>query len=59
MPKEKNTAMDILNYINEMNCYPNASIAYRVLLTIYVIIVSAEKKLKLKLLKLYLRSMML
>ena len=48
--------MDILHYIKRLYSFPNISIAYRILLTIYVIIVSVEKSfLKLKLIKSYLR----
>ena len=42
-----------------MNCFPNASIAYRILLTIAVTVASTEISFsKLKLLKSYLRSTM-
>jgi hypothetical protein len=42
-----------------MGCFPNALIAYRILLTIHVTIASAERSFsKLKLLKSYLRSTM-
>jgi hypothetical protein len=42
-----------------LNCFPNASIAYRILLTIAVTVASAEISFsKLKLLKSYLRSTM-
>lgn len=43
-----------------MNCFPNACIAYRILLTIHVTVASAKRTFsKLKLLKSYLRSTML
>ena len=43
-----------------MNCFPNACIAYRILLTIHVDVAFAERSFsKLKLLKSYLRSTML
>lgn len=43
-----------------MNCFPNACIAYRILLTIHVTVASAKRSFsKLKLLKSYLRSTML
>ena len=28
LPKEKRTATDILNFIKDLNCFPNASIEY-------------------------------
>ncbi|XP_022856014.1 zinc finger MYM-type protein 1-like [Olea europaea var. sylvestris] len=50
-------AIDVLDYIKGMNyCFANAWIAYRVLLTIHVIVASAERSFsKLKLIKSYLR----
>jgi hypothetical protein len=46
-----------LNYIKRLDSFPNACIAYRILLTIPVIVASVEKSFsKLKLIKLYLRS---
>jgi len=51
--------IDILNYINRINSFPNAYITYRIMLTILVSIASAERKSsKLKLIKFYLRSIM-
>jgi hypothetical protein len=46
-----------LNYIKRLDSFPNACIAYRILLTIPVIVASVERSFsKLKLIKLYLRS---
>ena len=60
LPKEKTTTTDILNFIKDLNCFPNASIAYRILFTIHVTVAYSERSFsKLKLLKSYLRSTML
>ena len=59
LPKEKRTATNILNFIKDLNCFPNASIAYKILLTILVTVAFAKRSFsKLKLLKSYLRSTM-
>uniref|UniRef100_A0A7N1A6H0 HAT C-terminal dimerisation domain-containing protein n=1 Tax=Kalanchoe fedtschenkoi TaxID=63787 RepID=A0A7N1A6H0_KALFE len=52
-------AIHILQFLKHMNCFPNAIIAYRILLTIHVTVASAEKSFsKLKILNSYLRSSM-
>jgi hypothetical protein len=57
---EKSSPIDILNYIKRLYYFPNACIAYRILLTILVIVTSVERSFsKLKLIKSYLRSTML
>ncbi|XP_026417231.1 uncharacterized protein LOC113312709 [Papaver somniferum] len=57
---ETGKAIELLNFLKDMEgCYPNAFIAYRILLTIPVTIASAERNFsKLKLIKNYLRSTM-
>jgi len=53
------TAMEIFEYVREVDCYPNISIAYRILFTVPVTVASAERSFsKLKLLRNYLRSTM-
>jgi hypothetical protein len=53
------SAMEIFEHVRDLNCYPNISIAYRILFTMSVTVVSAERSFsKLKLLKNYLRSTM-
>jgi hypothetical protein len=57
---EESSPIDILNYIKRLDYFPNACIAYRILLTILVIVASVERSFsKLKLIKSYLRSTML
>jgi hypothetical protein len=53
------SAMEIFEHIREVDCYPNISIAYRILFTMHVTVASAERSFsKLKLLKNYLRYKM-
>ncbi|KAK2635252.1 hypothetical protein Ddye_030044 [Dipteronia dyeriana] len=59
LPKEIKTVVEIFEFVKASDCYPNVSIAYRILLTILVTVASAERSfLKLKMLKSYLRSAM-
>uniref|UniRef100_A0A8R7UKV9 HAT C-terminal dimerisation domain-containing protein n=1 Tax=Triticum urartu TaxID=4572 RepID=A0A8R7UKV9_TRIUA len=54
------SAPEILQFVTAVDCYPNVSVAYRILLTVPVTVASAEKSFsKLKLLKNCLRSTML
>jgi hypothetical protein len=51
--------LEILKFLKHHDCFPNATITYRVLLTIPVTVASAERRFsKFKLLKSYLRSTM-
>uniref|UniRef100_A0A7N0VIW6 TTF-type domain-containing protein n=1 Tax=Kalanchoe fedtschenkoi TaxID=63787 RepID=A0A7N0VIW6_KALFE len=59
LPKKNMRAIHILQFVKHTNYFPNAIIAYKILLTIPVTVASAERSFsKLKLLKLYLRSSM-
>jgi hypothetical protein len=59
IPKDKMGPMEIINFLKRHDSFPNASIAYRVILTIHVIVASAEWSFsKVKLLESYLRSTM-
>jgi len=56
---EDNSLIDILNQIKRLDSFPNAYIAYRIMLTIPVTVASTERNFsKLKLIKSYLRSTM-
>ena len=56
----ENSPINVLNYIKRIEFFPNACIAFRILLTIAVTVASAEIKFsKLKLIKSYLRSIIL
>jgi hypothetical protein len=57
LPDQSVSALEIFQHVKKVDCYPNISIAYRILFT--VTIASAERTFsKLKLLKNYLRSTM-
>ncbi|XP_072149505.1 uncharacterized protein [Setaria viridis] len=59
LPNKPMSAMEIFEFVTEVDCYPNTSIAYRILFTMPVTMASAERTFsKLKLLKNHLRSTM-
>ena len=54
-----NSPINVLNYIKRLESFPNACIAFRILLTIPIIVAFAKRSFsKLKLIKSYLRSTM-
>ena len=56
LPDSHMSAMEIFEFVRDANCYPNISIAYRILFTVLVTVASTERSFsKLKLLKNYLR----
>ncbi|WCJ37047.1 hAT family dimerization domain [Euphorbia peplus] len=59
LPNDLKSALEILEFVKRADCFPNVSIALRILLTMPVTVASAERSFsKLKLLKNYLRSSM-
>ena len=58
LSKKTKRAIEVLDYLKMMDsCFPNVWIAYRILLTIPITVVSVERSFsKLKLIKSYLRS---
>jgi hypothetical protein len=58
--KKVELIVEILQFVKASECYPNVSVAYRILLTILTIPVASPERSfsKLKLLKNYLRSTM-
>jgi len=51
--------MQIFEYVREVDCYPDVSVAYRILFTVSVTVTSAERTFSyLKLLRNYMRSTM-
>ena len=56
---ENDKSIDILNYIKGINYFPNAYVAYGIMLTILVLVASTKRSFyKYKLIKSYLRSTM-
>lgn len=43
LPKGKMSAFEILSYLKHVGCFPNTSIAYKILLTIPITVASAER----------------
>ncbi|KAK4437451.1 hypothetical protein Salat_0079000 [Sesamum alatum] len=59
LPNKFMSAIDILEFVKTLDCFPNISITCRILLTVLMTVASAERSFsKLKLLKTYLRSSM-
>ena len=59
MQINENSPINVLNYVKRLESFPNACIAFRILLIIPVTIASAERSFsKLRLIKSYLRSTM-
>jgi hypothetical protein len=53
------STMQIFEHVRDLDCYPNVSIAYRILFIVPLMVTSADRSFsKLKLLKNYLRSTM-
>ena len=56
LPAQNKTALEIFEFVKHLGCYPNISVAYRILLIIHVTVTSVERSFsKLKMLKSYLR----
>jgi len=60
LPDDLMSAPEILQFVTSVNCYPNISVAYLILLIVPVTVASVERSFsKLKLLKNFLKSTML
>ena len=56
----ENSSINVLNYIKRLESFPDTCIAFKILLTIHIIVAFAERSFsKLKLIKSYLRSTIL
>ncbi|KAI4981971.1 hypothetical protein ZWY2020_022463 [Hordeum vulgare] len=58
LPHTLMLADQIFEFVRAAECYPNVSIAYRILLTVHILCIGERSFSKLKLLKNYLRSTM-
>ena len=59
MQIDENTTINVLDYLKRLDYFPNAYIAYRILLTVHVTVAYVKRSfLKLKLIKSYLRFIM-
>ena len=59
MQIDENAPINVLNYLKRLDSFPNAYIAYRILLAIPIMVAFAKRSFsKLKLIKFYLRFIM-
>lgn len=59
LPYDIMSIIEILEFVKHVDCYQNVAIAYKILLTMFVVVASSKRNFsKLKLLKIYLKSSM-